>query len=52
MDKHGNQAGKPYSKPLLTVYGTIRELTKAISNMGGPDNAAPGATRHKTGLGG
>jgi len=28
---------KIYSKPLLAVYGSIRELTKAIGTNGQPD---------------
>ncbi len=28
---------KPYSKPLLTVYGTVRELTQAVGNRGQRD---------------
>jgi hypothetical protein len=28
---------KPYTKPTLTVYGTVRDLTKAIGNRGNLD---------------
>jgi hypothetical protein len=42
---------KPYSKPTLTVYGTIRDLTKAVSNVGNADSAT-GGSRAKTGIGG
>jgi hypothetical protein len=28
---------KPYSKPTLTVYGTVRELTQSIGNSGQRD---------------
>ena len=28
---------KTYSKPLLTVYGTVRELTQAVGNRGRRD---------------
>ena len=31
MDKPVKQGGKkPYTPPILTVYGTIRELTQAV----------------------
>jgi hypothetical protein len=29
---------KPYSKPTLTVYGTVRELTQMTGNTGSRDN--------------
>jgi hypothetical protein len=29
---------KPYSKPTLTVYGTVRELTKSVGQHGPRDN--------------
>lgn len=28
---------KPYSKPVLTVYGTVRELTRTLGNTGSLD---------------
>jgi hypothetical protein len=28
---------KPYSKPTLTVYGTVRELTQKIGRTGSAD---------------
>jgi hypothetical protein len=28
---------KPYSKPTLTVYGTVRELTQNVGGHGAPD---------------
>jgi hypothetical protein len=37
---------KPYSKPTLTVYGTVRELTRSISTAGTPDGGrVAGSTR-------
>jgi hypothetical protein len=39
---------KPYSKPTLTVYGTIRDLTRAVNNMGGDDGGT--SPRNKTGF--
>jgi len=39
MDKHQKpQPKKPYVAPALTVYGTIRELTKAVGPARNPDN--------------
>jgi hypothetical protein len=32
---------KPYTKPTLTVYGTVRELTQARGNRGNPDGGGP-----------
>jgi hypothetical protein len=49
MSKPESQAdNKPYSKPTFTIYGSIRELTKSVNNMGGSDNGTP--PRHKTGF--
>jgi hypothetical protein len=31
---------KTYSKPSLTVYGTVRELTQAVANKGNSDGGA------------
>ena len=28
---------KPYAKPSLTVYGTVRELTKKVGTVGNRD---------------
>jgi hypothetical protein len=39
---------KPYKKPTLTVYGTIRDLTRAVNNMGGDDGGT--IPRNKTGF--
>ena len=36
---------KPYSKPTLTVYGTVRELTRQVSTQGTLDGGRPGANR-------
>lgn len=32
---------KPYSKPTLTVYGTVRELTQAVGTHGTRDGGRP-----------
>jgi hypothetical protein len=32
---------KPYSSPLITVYGTIRELTQHLGLRGNPDSRLP-----------
>jgi len=39
---------KPYKKPSLRVYGTVRELTKAVGTRGSVDHGPP--THHKTQL--
>jgi hypothetical protein len=28
---------KPYAKPALTVYGTVRQVTQKLGNMGNKD---------------
>ncbi len=38
---------KPYSKPVLTVYGTVRELTQTTGRGGRPDGGR-GARANKT----
>ena len=38
---------RPYTKPILTVYGTVRELTQRVGNRGQkdrPGNRAPAHT--------
>ena len=37
---------KPYKKPSLTVYGTIREMTQTRGGHGANDHGIP--PRHKT----
>jgi hypothetical protein len=37
---------KPYSKPTLTVYGTVRELTQTVRNRGQLDGGARIGHRH------
>jgi hypothetical protein len=32
---------KPYSKPTLTNYGTVRELTRTVGHSGNPDGGRP-----------
>jgi hypothetical protein len=38
---------KPYSKPTLTVYGTVRELTQAVGRNGRRDGGR-GARSNRT----
>jgi hypothetical protein len=38
---------KPYSPPVLTVYGTVREITQHVGRHGGPDSP-PAGIRNKT----
>lgn len=37
---------RPYTKPRLTRYGNIAEITTAVGNMGASDNGMP--PFHKT----
>jgi hypothetical protein len=39
---------KPYSKPTLTLYGTVRELTQRVGNTGHNDGGS--FPRGKTGV--
>ncbi len=39
---------KPYSKPKLTVYGTVRKLTQHVGTIGQTDK--PGGGNNKTHL--
>jgi hypothetical protein len=32
---------RPYSKPTLTVYGKVQELTKTVATVGQPDGGVP-----------
>jgi len=36
---------KPYSKPKLTIYGTVRELTQSGGTHGTRDGGPPGSSR-------
>ena len=38
---------KPYSKPTLTVYGTVRELTQTVG-IGGNADGGRGARANRT----
>jgi len=49
-DKDCNQQARPYSKPTLTVYGKVTELTTLVGNKHAPDSAAMGKNAPKTGL--
>jgi hypothetical protein len=39
---------RPYSKPTLTVYGTVRELTQKVGRTGQADGGNPRSARHAT----
>ncbi len=39
---------KPYSKPTLTVYGTVRELTQKVGRTGNADGGNPRSAKHAT----
>jgi hypothetical protein len=40
------EAKKPYSKPTLTVYGTVRELTQTRGQNGKKDKVGNRAPAH------
>jgi hypothetical protein len=39
---------KPYSKPRLTVYGTVRELTLSVGHTGNKDGQSNPLKANKT----
>jgi hypothetical protein len=39
---------KTYSKPTLTVYGTVRELTQKVGRTSNPDGGNPRSSKHAT----
>ena len=39
------EAKKPYTKPTLSDYGTVRELTQTSGIHGTRDGGAPGSNR-------
>jgi hypothetical protein len=41
---------KPYSKPKLTLYGTVRELTQKVGARGNTDHGM-NITKNKTSFG-
>jgi hypothetical protein len=41
---------KPYSKPSLTVYGTVRELTQRVGPRGKADRRGGNPLTNKTSL--
>jgi hypothetical protein len=41
---------KPYTKPTLTVYGTVRELTQKVGRTGQADGGNPRSTKHATNI--
>jgi hypothetical protein len=43
-DKGRNQQEQPYSKPTLTVYGKITELTAIVGTKRGKDSQVPHST--------
>jgi hypothetical protein len=38
LDNMHSGSKKPYSKPTLTIYGTVQEITKALGINGGKDS--------------
>jgi len=49
MFKPGNRDNKkPYSSPLITVYGTIQELTQHVGLRGKPDSKLPRSQKTHT----
>lgn len=50
MDKSGKPAPKkPYTPPVLTVYGTVRDLTKFVGVNGQNDGGTPiGGPHYRT----
>lgn len=52
MDKAGKPAPKkPYTPPVLTVYGTVRDLTKAVSSTPSHPDGGPFPNQNRTSLG-
>jgi hypothetical protein len=46
MDKPAKpETKKPYSKPTLSDYGTVRELTKTVGFSGNADGGRTGRNR-------
>jgi len=49
MDKAGKpEPKKPYTPPRLTVYGTVRDLTKAVGGGGQDDGGAFPPEKYRT----
>ncbi len=44
------ESKKPYATPILTVHGTVRELTQA-SQAGGKNDGPPVGFKHRTAIG-
>jgi hypothetical protein len=40
------EAKKPYVKPTLMLYGTVRELTLKVATVGKPDRTGGGHPLH------
>jgi hypothetical protein len=47
-ETYRDQKAKPYTKPVLTVYGKVQELTQARFTSGDSDGGAD--PRQRTGL--
>jgi hypothetical protein len=43
-----DSAKKSYTKPMLTIYGTIRDLTKTVGPNGPADGGAPASGKFAT----
>jgi hypothetical protein len=46
--EEGSSAKKSYTKPTLTIYGTIRDLTKMVGVDGPMDGGNPSSGMFKT----
>jgi hypothetical protein len=49
-DKDCNQQARPYSKPTLTVYGKVTELTTIVGDKMQFDSDVKGVNGPKTGF--
>jgi len=49
-DKDCNQQARPYSKPTLTVYGKVTELTTIVGNQKAFDSTTMKSNSPKTGF--
>jgi hypothetical protein len=48
-ERESHQKVRPYSKPTLTMFGKITELTTLVANMQAFDSGATGSGAPKTG---
>lgn len=51
MDKGGKTvAKKPYTPPVLTVYGTVRDLTNAVTSTPSHPDGGPFPNQNRTSI--